>query len=123
MTKSNLFDNSDSARISVSQPLHVERGSIDFKSLEVVDRQTGELGLVTQNIALQTGKRSFVTEAIYRRALLDGKAEVNLFGRARLGRSEEDLQDPSLTLGTSLRIAFSNIWNVLHTGPPDLGRT
>ena len=106
VTKSKLFDSKDSARISLSQPLHIESGSIGFDEVQVIDRQTGELGVVTRNFALQSGKRSYVTEAIYRRSLLDGEAELSLFGRARIGGSSDSSADPSLTVGTSLRIAF-----------------
>lgn len=106
VTKSKLFDSKDSARISLSQPLHIESGSIGFDEVQVIDRQTGELGVVTRNFALQSGKRSYVTEAIYRRSLLDGEAELSLFGRASIGGNSDSSADPSLTVGTSLRIAF-----------------
>jgi Subtilase family len=106
VSKAKLFDSNDSVRVTLSQPLHIERGSIDFQSVEVVDRQTGALGLVTQTIGLQGGKRSYVTEAIYRRSALGGKAEFNLFGRALIGGTANAGQDASLTIGTAFQVAF-----------------
>jgi Subtilase family len=106
VTKSNLFGKNDSARITLSQPMHIESGSIDFDSVQVVDRQTGALGVVTQTIGLQSSKRSYVTEAIYRHSALDGQAEFNLFGRARIGGDRTRREDAALTAGASFQIAF-----------------
>lgn len=105
-TKAKLFDSRDSVRVTLSQPMYIERGSIDFESVQVVDRQTGALGLVTQTIGLQSGKRSYITEAIYRRPVLGGRAEANLFGRALMGGNPNAGRDAALTVGTAFRIAF-----------------
>lgn len=104
--KTNLFDKMDSLRFSLSQPLHIERGTIDFDSVQVVDRQTGELGIVTQKIGLASAKRSFVTEAIYRRSMFDGKAELNLFGKARIGGDTTQRQEAALTVGAGINFMF-----------------
>lgn len=106
IAKSKLFGQKDSARITFSQPLHVERGSVDFNSVEVIDRQTGELGVVTQTIGLQSPKRSYVAEAIYRRPIMSSGAEVSLFGRARLGGDLRSDQESALTMGAAFRVRF-----------------
>ena len=104
--KSKLFGQNDSVRFTVSQPLHVERGSIDFNSVEVVDRQTGELGVVKQTVALQSPARIHVAEAIYRRPVMGGAADVSLFGRARIGGDTLTARDAALTLGAAFRVGF-----------------
>ena len=104
--KSKLFGQNDSVRFTVSQPLHVERGSIDFNSVEVVDRQTGELGVVKQTVALQSPARIHVAEAIYRRPVMGGTADVSLFGRARFGGDTQAARDAALTLGAAFRVGF-----------------
>jgi hypothetical protein len=104
--KAHVLDQKDSARFTLSQPLHIENGSLDFNSVQVIDRQTGELGVTTQTISLQGRRRSYVAEAIYRRSILDGKAELNLFGRARFGDENPNRENAAMTLGASLNLAF-----------------
>jgi hypothetical protein len=104
--KAHVFDKNDSARFTLSQPLHIESGTLDFNSVQVVDRQTGELGVTTQTISLNSIKRSYVAEAIYKRSVLDGKAEFNLFGRARIGDEFANRQNAALAVGAGFQIAF-----------------
>ena len=104
--KAGLFDRHDRARISVAQTLHLEGGSIDVAGTEVVDRLTGELGTVVQTVALQSGARQHVVEALYGRSLLGGAAELSLFGRARLGHDASRAQRPETTAGFSVRTRF-----------------
>ena len=104
VTKMGLFGN-DRARFTLSQPLHVEAGTIDVSNIEVIDRQTGELGNVVTTYQLQGQKRRLVGEVLYGRALMDGSANLNLFGRANLNAGTE-LNQPSLTMGGSFSLRF-----------------
>jgi hypothetical protein len=106
VTKNELFASTDVARLTIAQPLHVETGSIDINTVEVVDRLTGELGTVVQTVGLDSGPRSFVAEGLYGRTLLDGAASFNLFGRAMLRGQDEASQQPSFTAGASLNLSF-----------------
>ena len=106
LTKSRLFTSSDIVRLTLAQPLHVESGSIDINTTEVVDRLTGQLGTVVQTAALDTGPRNFVAEGMYGRTLLDGQASVNLFGRMMLRNEGSSANQPGMTLGTSFNISF-----------------
>ena len=93
----------DRAQITLSQPMHVERGHLDFQSVQVVDRQTGELGIVTQNFDV-SGQRRLAGEALYARPLAGDKADVALFGRV-----ERDPGGPdggSYMAGARYRIRF-----------------
>ena len=84
LSKTRLFDANDRIRFALSQPLHVDRANLDYTSVQVVDRETGELGVVTQSFALPTQARQVVGEMLYSRNLFDGTAGVALFGRAQL---------------------------------------
>lgn len=106
VTKTRLFGRHDSARLTLAQPMHLERGTIDYNGVEVVNRETGELGLVKQTIGLQTQKRNFVAEAIYRHPLIGGQAEFNLSGRARFNQDEQFTRDADLIFGAGFRLAF-----------------
>ncbi|UAB79353.1 S8 family serine peptidase [Erythrobacter sp. SCSIO 43205] len=78
-TKRGLFSGSDMLRISVAQPLQVEDGELQFTSDQVVNRETGEIGKVTQTFGIGT-KRRITTEAIYA-TQLTGSSEFGVFGR------------------------------------------
>ena len=104
VSKAGLFDGRDRARVTLAQPLHVERGSIAVNQFKVIDRATGALGTEVETFALQSGGRRFVAEAVYGRSLGDGLGELSLFGRANL---RGDVADRSaVTLGGSFRLGF-----------------
>ena len=105
VTKRGLVGRTDMARVSFAQPLHLERASIDMTTVQVVDRQTGKLGPVTERFNLSTPQRQFVSEVIYGRAMMDGAAQLSLFGRATLS-GEETTQLPRMIAGTSFRMQF-----------------
>ncbi len=111
LTKARLLSSTDSARITFSQPLHLENGSVDVNSVEVVNRQTGELGVVQHSYKLQGQARSYVAEGVYRLPLKNSRAEFSLFGRGRIGGNGNNVvtsnnKDASLTVGAGFRIGF-----------------
>ncbi|WP_394729202.1 S8 family peptidase [Altererythrobacter sp. GH1-8] len=78
LSKNRVFGENDKLRVSFAQPLSVEAGTIEFTSLAVIDRQTGETGPVTQSIDLGT-KRRLSGEVIYG-AKLGNSTQFGLFG-------------------------------------------
>ena len=105
-TKTQLFESSDIMRLTIAQPLHLEGGSIDINTIQVVDRLTGELGNVVQTANVANGPRTFVAEGIYGRSMLDGAANINFFGRARLQGDEQASQLPDVTVGARFAVDF-----------------
>jgi hypothetical protein len=103
LTKAGLVGQSDSLRISLAQPMHVDQGSLAFTSIAVVNRLTGEQGEVTQMINL-SGPRQHVAEGIYRLPILSGAAQLGVFGRMRLGATNSANPASSVSVGTSLNI-------------------
>jgi hypothetical protein len=81
LMRSDLVAHGDRLQLSVSQPMFVERGRLNLQSVQVVDRQTGELGVVTQSLDI-AGKRRLAGEALYVLPISGGKGDVALFGRA-----------------------------------------
>lgn len=79
MSKHGLMGDSDVLRVSVGQPLTIESGELQFNSDQVVDRETGELGVVTQTIGIET-KRRMTGEIVYA-SPLSSSSEFGLFGR------------------------------------------
>jgi subtilisin family serine protease len=104
LSKAGVFGH-DRLRLTAAQPMHLERGSVDLTTVQVVDRQTGELGPVTQRFALGIPARQYVGELTYGHSLLDGQGEVSLFGRAVLG-GQQSAQLPRLIAGGGFRLGF-----------------
>lgn len=71
----------DDVRLSLSQPLYTETGSITYTTTGVVDRATGELGVVSQDWALGGGQRRLIADIEYALPIGDGNRELRLFGR------------------------------------------
>jgi hypothetical protein len=101
--KAGLFGKNDSIRLSLSQPLHVESGALNYTALEVVDRSTGGLGAVTQswNVA---GNREYRMEAMYGLAVFEGKGHVSAFGLIDMNPPTEPGTTVAVTFGTQLKL-------------------
>jgi subtilisin family serine protease len=105
LSKAGLFGGSDQLRLTLAQPLTVERGHIDFSMIGVVDRETGEKGVVTQRFDIGAPeRRRYVAEALYGAALWGGRTELNLFGRGELRAVDADM--PNLIVGGSMLTRF-----------------
>lgn len=105
LTKDRLFGRKDRARLTLAQPMHLERGGVDLTTVQVINRQTGELGPVTQRFNLGVPERQFVAEMMYGASMLDGAAELSVFGRATLNGEETD-QLPRVMAGAGFKFRF-----------------
>jgi len=103
LAHSDLFAKGDRFQVSVSQPMFVEKGRLNFQNVQVVNRETGELGIVTDSIDI-AGKRRLAGEALYERPLGAGRSDVAFFGRVE---SETDsAANASYIAGARYRFAF-----------------
>ena len=80
LLRSDLFARGDRMQFSISQPMFVERGHLNLTSVQVIDRTTGDLGVVTQNVNI-SGQRQLAGEALYSVPVSGGHGDVALFGR------------------------------------------
>jgi hypothetical protein len=102
MVRSDLFAKGDRLQLSVSQPMYVERGRLDITTVQVVDRETGEIGAVTQSFGV-SGQRRIAAEAFYARPF-GRTSDVSLFGRAE---TADGLKSADRYLaGARYRVAF-----------------
>lgn len=99
-----VFAEDDRARLRFVQPLHMESGAIDLTSVEVVDRSTGELGIVTERVELTAGARQFFLEGLYAAPVLDGAGEFSAF--FRLDASPSAAEPVEEIVGAQFRIGF-----------------
>lgn len=83
LSADDLFAKGDSARLSLLQPLFIEKGRMAFTGVEVVDRRTGEKGVVTRSFDVEQ-ERPLAGEVSYGRKLPFGQSEVSFFGRAEV---------------------------------------
>ena len=104
-TRQGLFGHSDALRLSVAQPLHIEGGRLAFRSVEVIDRTTGELGLADQGFDAAGDARSLIGELLYETPILDGNAGLGFFGRAEM-QTQGDQQVNQFAVGSRLSVRF-----------------
>lgn len=104
VAKMGLLAGRDSLRLSLAKPLSVTRGSLELTQMQVVNRETGEKGLVTTGYALQNPVDRLVVEGMYGAPILDGRAEIGVFGRGEV--RDLDQGTPRLMLGSQLRLAL-----------------
>nr|WP_298927874.1 S8 family peptidase [uncultured Erythrobacter sp.] len=102
VNKRGVMGDRDVLRVSVGQPLTVERGELEFLSEQVVDRLTGERDVVSQTIGIET-KRRYTGEIVYATPVTK-TSELGVVGRyisaGELG------QDESFMIGANFGLRF-----------------
>ena len=104
-TRQGLFGRRDALRLSVAQPLHIESGRLAYRSVEVIDRTTGELGVADQPFDVNGDPRTLIGEMLYEAPILSGNGEIGLFGRAEF-RPEGNLEVNQFAVGSRVSIRF-----------------
>jgi hypothetical protein len=103
--KSGVFRTGDTLRFSFAQPLHVESGALQYQSVEVIDRDTGALGVVNQSWNV-SGNRELRVETLYELPLMEGRANVEGFGLADVNSPLAGGQGISVSIGARFRMGF-----------------
>ena len=88
LTKAGVFSNADRVRFTVSKTMQVDSGRLNYATYGVVDRQTGELGVINQSINPSKSTVPVAVEMLYGRLLPKQSAEVSLFMRAGSNTSD-----------------------------------
>jgi len=89
--------------VSLAQPLAVSGGSLDLTTLAVINRETGELGPVTQTLGVRERAR-LVSEVNYALPMQQGLGEVSLFSRADMRPEARNAQ--GVAAGVRFRTLF-----------------
>ena len=100
-----VMGRSDALRLSVAQPFHVESGDLNYSSVQVLDRRTGELGVATQTFGIDGQARSFSGELLYATPILDDAGEIGVFGRAEL-QAEGNSNVNQMAAGARINVRF-----------------
>lgn len=105
LTKHGVFGKNDGLRLSLTQPLHVEDGELEHASVQVVDRNTGEIGLVRERVRVSGGERDYAAHAVYVRSVLDGRAELQGYARAETAAASDPTRG-DLTAGIAFKLRY-----------------
>ncbi len=106
VSKQGVFGRRDTLRVTVAQPLHIEKGNLAFATLGVVNRETGELGRVDQSFDISNKGRRLTGELKYAMPV-SKKGEFSLFGRADYTTNPENGRNiDDMVIGGRLRLAF-----------------
>ncbi len=87
-SKIGVFGKTDQIRASFAQPLHIEGGALGVTTMQVVDRTTGAVGLVTDRLSLEGNDRRYVSEVLYGTPVFGGLGVVSAFGQVELNSRE-----------------------------------
>ncbi|MEO1041129.1 MAG: S8 family peptidase [Pseudomonadota bacterium] len=104
--KLGVFGKADRLRASIAQPLHIENGDLAVTSMQVIDRETGELGLVTNHASLDQDARRMVSELLYSRPLADGRGSMSAFSQLDTGDTATTGGEMVVTNGMRFTISF-----------------
>jgi hypothetical protein len=104
-SKAGVFSDTDTMRLSLAQPLHVESGALTYTSIEVTDRSTGAVGPVGQSWNI-SGNREYRLEATYDLPLLEGRAHLNAFSLVDLNPPSMPDAQVSILAGAAFRIGL-----------------
>lgn len=105
IAKTGLLGKSDRLRLTVAQPIRVTGGSLELTQLQMIDRETGETALITERFDMAGVQPSrLVAEGLYGAPLMNGRAELGLWGRAEL--RDQDAGTPRVMIGSQFRLGF-----------------
>lgn len=103
---SGVMAKTDRLTLSAAQPLYVESGALSFGSMQVTDRQTGDLGFTESRWEIGEGIRHFAFEADYSVALEETGVELGVFTRYDLNDVDIEGRFNALSVGGRLGFAF-----------------
>jgi hypothetical protein len=105
MTRDGVLSERDAFRVSVIQPLHVERGALEYSAARITDRETGAMELTTETWRLG-GERPLYAEAMYGTSLFGGSTDFSLFSRVELAGDDQYEEFSGVSAGGRLTFEF-----------------
>jgi len=107
LSKTGLFSNTDRLRLTLNRPMQIDSGRVHYQTVAVVDRLTGDLGVIDQSTSAATQKRPLSAEALYGVSFPRQAAELLMFVRADANDVQATTLKPmNYTAGGRYRIAF-----------------
>jgi hypothetical protein len=107
LTKANLFLDEDLARVTFAKSMQVDEGGIVYSTYGVVNRQTGELGVINETQDPSAGHMPLSAEALYGRLLWGRTGEVSIYLRAETNSPDAPVEHPfDYVVGGKFRVEF-----------------
>ncbi len=88
LTKANVFAEEDRMRISLAKSMQPDAGGIVYSTYGVVNRQTGQLGVINETVDPSSSRMPLSAEALYGRGLWNRSADVSFYVRAETNSAE-----------------------------------
>jgi hypothetical protein len=107
LTKNELFSDQDLMRVTFAKEMQADEGGIVYSNYGVVNRQTGELGVINEVVNPSTGRTPLSAEALYGRFLWDRSADISFYVRAETNSADATLgQSFDYVVGGKFRLSF-----------------
>ncbi|MCQ8184797.1 S8 family peptidase [Parvularcula maris] len=100
-----LLKEGDRVTLAAIQPLNVEAGALSFNQAQVTDRETGELGMASNEWGLSGGPRHLAFESAYAASFRDDRMQLSAFTRYDL--NDVDMTGRHNALSVGARLAFT----------------
>ncbi len=95
VTKAEIFGGNDRLRLTLSKPMQVTSGSVQYTDYGVVNRETGLIGPQVETASAASGRTPFAAELFYGRVLDKGAAEASVFARAGVNTAQFGVEGPT----------------------------
>ena len=95
LTKADVFGHNDRLRLTLSKPMQVTSGAVQYFDYGVVNRETGQLGLQVQTVGAASPHTPFAAEMFYGRVLGKDGAEASVFARAGVNTAQFGVEGPT----------------------------
>jgi subtilisin family serine protease len=103
LTKVGFISKYDVARLTLSQPLFVNSGALGTSTVQIIDRGTGEMGVVNNRIEVGQS-RPLAGELLYGRQIFSQTSDLSLFGRVEVNPGAA--VERTFMTGGRIRIGF-----------------
>jgi hypothetical protein len=107
LTKNEIFSDQDLMRVTFAKELQADEGGIVYANYGVVNRQTGELGVINEIVNPSAGRTPLSAEALYGRFLWDRAADISFYVRAETNSADASVGRPfDCIVGGKFRLSF-----------------
>jgi hypothetical protein len=105
LTGRGVLRSGDAMRLTLAQPMYVRSGGLELKTVEIVDRTTGALGIVSRELDVSQPP-TYSAELLYSAPVLDNRSDVAFFGRVETSSEPAAGGLRSYMAGARVRFGF-----------------
>jgi hypothetical protein len=107
LSKNEIFSDQDLMRVTFAKEMQADEGGIVYSNYGVVNRQTGQLGVINEIVDPTTGRMPLSAEALYGRFLWERSADISFYVRAETNSADASIGRPfDYVVGGKFRLSF-----------------